>query len=468
MTTPKYATRRDRRNPSFGRRVGAVSAALGAPFMPWQKQVAAVAMELDPREPGAWRYPVVVVSVPRQAGKTALLRAVLIDRMLSYNQHAIMMTAQTGKDARKRWNQIVEALDARKKPAFKVLASQGSEKLEYVKRRSFISPFAPTPKSIHGDSLPLVAIDEAWAFDDVAGQALETAINPTQLTVIDSQLWIVSTKGTTDSAYLNRLIETGRKSVDDPKATVAYFEWSADPELAKLDLYNDDTLGFHPALGHTQNAAKMRTLFAGLSETAWKRSILNLDAEVTTAQAVIPIEIWERLADDHPEPPQSPTDIHLGFDISTDSSAASISYAWKDAEGLHTGILQTQPGWYWIAPRIAQLRDAGYLFITADDAGSNRSVIAELSDRGIPVNRFTPKEYATACQLWLDKARAGELTHDAAPALTDAVAAAATRLLGSTTAFDPVKSRGPIDSLRASVAACSSAASQRGLNLFVV
>lgn len=112
---PAYATARNPKNPSFGKRVAAVAAHLGTPLMPWQRTVADVITELDPANPGAWRYPLVVISVPRQAGKTALLRALLVDRMMCYRKHEILMTAQTGKDARKRWKQITTALDSKKK-----------------------------------------------------------------------------------------------------------------------------------------------------------------------------------------------------------------------------------------------------------------------------------------------------------------------------------------------------------------
>ena len=41
--------------------------------MPWQRQVADVALELD--DAGRFAYPLVVITVPRQSGKTTLLRA---------------------------------------------------------------------------------------------------------------------------------------------------------------------------------------------------------------------------------------------------------------------------------------------------------------------------------------------------------------------------------------------------------
>ena len=108
----KYATARNVSRPTFGNRVAHIAAeVMGTPLMPWQRQVADVAMELSLDTPGEWQYQMVVVSVPRQSGKTALMRAVAADRLLAYRGHQIQMTAQTGKDARKRWDQICDALD---------------------------------------------------------------------------------------------------------------------------------------------------------------------------------------------------------------------------------------------------------------------------------------------------------------------------------------------------------------------
>ena len=47
----KYATRRDPSRPTFGNRVAHVAAeVMGTPLMPWQRQVADVAMELYDRD----------------------------------------------------------------------------------------------------------------------------------------------------------------------------------------------------------------------------------------------------------------------------------------------------------------------------------------------------------------------------------------------------------------------------------
>lgn len=460
MSAPKYGTRRDPANPTFGARIAATAAFLGGELMPWQRRVADVALELDPSTPGAWRYPVVVVTVPRQAGKSFLLRAVMVDRMMAYNRHEVLMTAQTGKDARKRWKQINTALGAEKKPGyFRVYASQGSERTEYLKRGSFISPFAPTPKSIHGDSLHLVTVDEAWAFDADAGLALETAINPTQLTIRDSQLWIVSTKGTDKSAYLNELIRRGRAEVDNPASRMCFFEWSADEEAADRDPYSDETLSFHPALGHTQDADKIRSLATG-DLSAWRRSILNL--ETATDSTVVDMGIWDALAEEGRAAPPDPGVVSVAVDLAADRSGATIAAAWLDGGGdTHVAVIGSGPGVGWVRPALAGLQDAGYGWIGCDPAGPTRTLAADLEADERPIASLTSREYATACQLFLDRVRDGSLAHDANPELREALGGAAVRQLSGATAFDAARSARPIDALRAAAVATWAASQPR-------
>lgn len=454
---PKYATRRTPTNPSYGRRIEAMAAYMGGPLMPWQKQVAAVGMELDPKRPGAFRYDTVVVSVPRQSGKSYLLRAIMADRIMSYNHHEVVMTAQTGKDAKKRWNQLINSLKADKKPSyFNVRKSQGTEYLECLKRGSRLSPFAPTPKSVHGDSLNLITIDEAWAFDADSGAALEAAIEPTQLTILDSQMWIVSTRGTSKSAYLNTLIERGRHAVDDPTSRLAYFEWSADEALAEADPYGEATLAFHPAMGHTQTYEKILSLAKPGVPGAlanWRRSILNLDTPLEN-EALIDLALWDSLAADQPLEPPPPSEVSIGVDIALDRSGASIVAAWVTAEGdLAISLIMSGPGVDWVAPTVRRLSSAGYKWVGADATGPMATTATDITNSGAALEIIKTKDYALSTQLVLDRIRDGRLVHDGATQLRAAWAQAACRSMYGVMALDASRSAGPIDALRAAAVA---------------
>src|SRR5258708_5970896 len=65
---PRWATPRSGRD-SYGLRVAEISGELGTPFMPWQRDTADVAMEIDPAT-GLLAYRTVIITVPRQSGKT--------------------------------------------------------------------------------------------------------------------------------------------------------------------------------------------------------------------------------------------------------------------------------------------------------------------------------------------------------------------------------------------------------------
>ena len=81
--------------------MSAVATFLGWPLLPWQRQVADVASEYRPG--GGWVYPTVIVTVPRQSGKTTLLGAVMCHRAMVIPDHMGWYTAQTGIMARETW-----------------------------------------------------------------------------------------------------------------------------------------------------------------------------------------------------------------------------------------------------------------------------------------------------------------------------------------------------------------------------
>ena len=77
--SPRWATERTDRE-TYGGTVAEVAAVLGIELMPWQRRVLDVALE---HEGGRLAYRDVVVTVPRQSGKSTLLLPVIVWRMLA-------------------------------------------------------------------------------------------------------------------------------------------------------------------------------------------------------------------------------------------------------------------------------------------------------------------------------------------------------------------------------------------------
>ena len=95
MVEPRHHTSRTDR-PTRGAGVAQVARAKGRPPMPWQRDAAAVALEYDPAT-GLPAYGIVIVSTPRQSGKTTLESDVADHRALTVPRARVSdRTARSG------------------------------------------------------------------------------------------------------------------------------------------------------------------------------------------------------------------------------------------------------------------------------------------------------------------------------------------------------------------------------------
>ena len=70
---------------------------MGKPLMPWQQGVLDVGLEID--VDGQFCYSLVLVTVPRQSGKTTAFGAVMDHRAIKIPHARVWFTMQTAKDA---------------------------------------------------------------------------------------------------------------------------------------------------------------------------------------------------------------------------------------------------------------------------------------------------------------------------------------------------------------------------------
>lgn len=286
MPAPKFATQRDLSRPTRGGRAAAFGEHwLGQPFMPAQRLIADVAGELNPD--GTPAYPLVVVTEPRQAGKTHLDMSLAGERCLSVPGFRSWQTAQTGGDARDAFLKFADENVAGRPLAHlvKVLRGNGHEVMKFP-NLSTMRPHPPTESAMHGKQSDRNGVDEAWAFDEDEGKALMQAIAPTQLTRRGAQTFIWSAGGTAASTWLAALVARGRAG--DPN--IAYFEWGIPDDLPLDDL--EAIAHYHPAFGHTINLAAIRNLRTILEDDSeFARAVGNRWTEVIGG--AIPADDWE-------------------------------------------------------------------------------------------------------------------------------------------------------------------------------
>ncbi len=454
----------------------AIARMTGTPFMPWQDHVARVSTEHHPEIPNQYRYPIVIVTVPRQAGKSQEFTVVQLERSVRRRRHLTYTTAQTGLSARDLWRTgVLAVVDP---PTADELGTEVNRLLARRVRKvsngagdpgvrftngSFIAPYAPGPKALDGKrKVGLLGVDEAFAFDDAGGSALMGSIGPTQTVAEWRQLWIFSTKGGRRSTWFNEWLRKGRLAVLDPDADIAFFESSAEPGC---DPEDPASLAFHPAIGHTVTLASLWADRSKYSLVEWKRGYLNLDAEDDATAYELDPEVLSALAGVDPATMPALADVAIGVDLAVDRSAATIIAAWPDPDqpnAVLVQVLASRPGIGWVPDALDDLRRAGVRFMLADPTGPTRSLIADLAalDDPIYLTVQTARDYGSACQWTLDAVAAGRLHHDGTSTLVEQAAALVTRNLGGVKAFDADRSEGQIDALRALAIAAHYAATR--------
>lgn len=170
MTPPRYLTPRSSSR-TYGPKIARVSELLGRPLMPWQQLAADLIGEVD--EHGQYVHPLVVVTVPRQSGKTALLVAVMLHRLMAQPSARVWYTAQTGIKAREQMWEAMDCIDT--SPLAKLVKSKrgaGDTSFELLGTGSRAKMHPPTPDSLHGNQSDLNVIDEGWFFDEAQAVGL--------------------------------------------------------------------------------------------------------------------------------------------------------------------------------------------------------------------------------------------------------------------------------------------------------
>lgn len=320
--------------------------------MPWQQLVADVAGEYDPiTELPAYRE--VVVTVPRQSGKTTEIIVLQLDRALMRGRpQRLAYTAQTGLDARQKI--INDVYPMLRRSGFKAAVSRmlrgAAETAIEFRGGSRLEVLASAEEAGHGRTIDQGVIDEAFADED---DRREQAILPAMATRPDAQLFVFSTMGTQRSTYLNRKVATGRAAAEEGLTFgIAYFEWSA-----PLDADPDDPETWHacmPALGYTITEDTVRHARQTMTDGEFRRAMLN--QQYNHEERWLAPEEWAACR--HPEgmvQPPDKTPIVVGFDGSYNNDATALVGCTLD-EKPHLFVIglwerPNEAGPEWIVPR---------------------------------------------------------------------------------------------------------------------
>ena len=410
LCVPRYETLRSPERQTFGHQIAAAAERLGVPLMPWQRQVALVGGELDP-ETGRPAYREVVVTVPRQSGKTTLILAWEVQRAVGwadFGPQVVMYSAQSGNDARRKLIEDQCPILARHRKALgirRVLKGMGNEAVEFT-NGSRIILLTSAESAGHGKTVDLAVKDELFADRDFRR---DQALVPAMATRRFGQMFTASTMGTADSMAWKRLYQVGRESVlEDRRKGNAYFEWSADP----TDDPDDPKVWARcmPALDRTIDDQVIRHARATLDLTEFRRAFLNIE-DGRRGEPVLSDELWQacRVNKSRPVKP-----LAMAFDVSPNATGA-IAVAGGAARRpgkVHVEVINHDPGTGWMIPRLVELVARHKpAHLVCDPNGPAGALLVGLAREGVEVEPVTIREHAQACVGFADDVREGRLVH---------------------------------------------------------
>ena len=181
---------------------------LGFVPMQWQRKAIRLLGELRPASTGELaqfgsvvaggipRYRQVIVTVPRQSGKSTVAQAFIKARGEGRPDQRLLGTSKTRDDAR-IWQAELNLL----LPDVHYTRAAGSETITWDNGSNY-SIFAPNKKGGHGASADAVLIDEAWTLTSEVLQGIIPAMAARPL----SQMLIVTSMGTAESTVWNGLV----------------------------------------------------------------------------------------------------------------------------------------------------------------------------------------------------------------------------------------------------------------------
>lgn len=371
--------------------------AMGNDPMPWQQWAADVIGEIDPTT-GLRRWPIVIISVPRQSGKTALMAAVCLQRALQAPRSYVWSTAQTGQHARRNWIKYTDEFVSSRFPLsklFKRLKSRGDEHLLIPKLGSDWAPHPPTEESLHGEQGDLNAIDEAWVFDEAEGQALMQAITPTHATRPGAQTILISTRGTSASTWFHRYVERGQSG----EPGIALIDYGIGPDDDPTDL--NVVARHHPAVGFTQSIDSLAAAWQemGGDVAGFARAYGN--RETANQERFIPLKPWLMAADDTPIPDNARVVFGAAVSLNRDQTAI---YACAVVSGTPIiEMVDVRPGTRWAAARIKALCEKHNSQCVVDGIGPGGALAAELERLDVRAHKVKAAELTAGCAGFFDR-----------------------------------------------------------------
>lgn len=446
---PRFMTPRSQL-PTLGGKVDQVGRMIGGGLRDWQRQAVDVALEIGPD--GKWKYDRVLISVPRQSGKTNLFAKVAVHRALAFPGTMAWMSAQTGAAARERFiKEIAQPCEKNLRPLVSLKFGAGDTRLLMPVLGSQIRPMPPTAAYLHGEQSDLVGADEAWAFTPASGQAYIQAVEPTQFSRPNPQIFWLSTAGDGGSDFWHDMLDSGR---DIPGTCV--IDFGVPPGEDPTDL--DTVIRYHPLNQWVEVREKIAKQHVKLDPLQFARAYGNVRSK--TRESILPPAVVAAAVTDAP---LDAGPVALGIAVSVDQSEAAIAAVGTIDGTAAAEIIAARPGTSWVPAVIRKIVAEHQIISVSIDAHGPALTLAErlktepiygLTSGDAGARIVSTEDLVAGTELFMTRIEAAppQLLLRRNEALVDEIGGAALRTLGDRgRALSRSRSLTPVHRLEATI-----------------
>lgn len=391
---------------------------LGWGFDGWQD--GAGRLVLAKRGDGLYAADQVLVSIPRQVGKTYLFGAIAFALCLLNPGMTVIWTAHRVKTAKETFNSMSGLASQAKVSAHirDVYRGRGDEAIMFVNgsRILFGAREAGFGRGFSG--VDVLVFDEAQILSESAMEDMVASQNvaPNPLTILTG-----TPPRPKDPGEVFTLAR--QEALDGETDETLYIELSADRGSDLMD--RAQWRKANPSFPSRTPERAMLRMRKNLSEDSFRREALGVWDELSRHQPVIRKSLWRDLVD--VGPPDGVRPECLGVDMSH-NRLISVVGCWIEGESAHVEEVwsgtDTALVLNWVVERAGRKMP-----VLIDSMSPAAALIPDLRSRGVNVTQSTAGDMAKGCGLFEDRAKSGFLTHADQGAINDALEGARKRLI---------------------------------------
>lgn len=389
---------------------------LGWGFDGWQD--GAGRLILGKRADGLYAADTIVLSIPRQVGKTYLVACIIFALCLIFPKLTVIWTAHRKTTAAETFASF-DGMAQRPRVAPQIQAvfrGKGDEKIIFRNGSRILFGARETGFGRGFSDVDVLVFDEAQIMTEATLEDMAAAQNVAKNPLTFMMGTPPRPKDPGEVFSMHR-----QEALDGESDETLYIELSADRGEDPMD--RGQWRKANPSFPlRTSERAMLRLRKKLKSLDSWLREALGVWDEETRFQPAIASAVWRNLFDVAVDgnPPNS-----LGVDMSHQGEI-SISACWIDEEFAHAeevwANVDQAAAIEWIDSRTTRRMP-----IVIDNASPASALAPELKRRGKNVVLTTAFDMGTACGMVVARAKAGTVTHGAQDSVTDALQGARKR-----------------------------------------